>query len=77
MPPSNTPTTLHIPFTAYVLQNAVAEHKATWSEDYARDFIDVYLKEIKKQEGIQEPSTFSGESHCSALSKTHISTLDI
>jgi hypothetical protein len=56
-----------------VLQAAVAEHKATWYEDYPRDFIDVYLKEVKKQETGQEPSTFSGKSHYPVLSTPQIS----
>jgi hypothetical protein len=36
----------------------VAEHKATYSEEYVRDFIDVYLKEMNKQDIQKLP--FSG-----------------
>jgi hypothetical protein len=61
----------------YLLQEAVAEHKATYSEDYIRDFIDVYLKEMKTRENTQEPSTFSGESYFPVLSESHISVPDI
>jgi hypothetical protein len=43
------------------LQEAVKEHKATFSDDYKRDFIDVYLKEIKEQEKTEGISSFSGE----------------
>jgi hypothetical protein len=52
----------------YLLQEAVTEHKATYSEDYTRDFIDVYLKEMKKRENTKETSTFSGESRSPVLS---------
>jgi len=52
----------------FLLQEAVTEHKATYSEDHMRDFIDVYLKEMKKREKTEESSSFSGESHCPALS---------
>jgi hypothetical protein len=61
----------------YLLQEAVAEHKETYSEDYTRDFIDAYLKEMKKQENTQEPSTFFGECHFLVLPKNHISAPDI
>jgi hypothetical protein len=47
----------------YFLQEAVAQHKATYSDDHVRDFIDVYLKEMKKRGKTEEISSFSGESH--------------
>jgi hypothetical protein len=47
----------------YLLQDAVAEHKETYSEDHTRDFIDAYIKEMKKREETEETSSFSGESH--------------
>lgn len=40
-------------------RNEIAEHKRTMSEEYDRDFIDTYLKKIKKLEGSAEP-VFSG-----------------
>jgi len=43
------------------VKKAVTEHKATYSDDYARDFIDVYLKEMKKREKPEEISSFSDE----------------
>jgi len=46
----------------YFLQKAVTEHKATYSDDHARDFIDIYLKEMKKREKTGENSFLSGES---------------
>jgi hypothetical protein len=45
----------------YFLQKAVTEHKATYSDDHTRDFIDIYLKEMKKGEKTEEISSFSGE----------------
>ena len=56
----------------YFLQKAVTEHKATYSEDHARDYIDIYLKEMKKREKIEEISSFSGESSFLVLSFSHI-----
>ena len=56
----------------YFLQKAVPEHKATYSDDHARDFIDIYLKEMKKREKTDEISSFSGESSLLVLSVTHI-----
>jgi hypothetical protein len=50
------------------LQKAVTEHKATYSDDHAQDFIDVYLKEMKKREKSDEISSFSGESSFLLLS---------
>jgi len=55
----------------YFLQKAVTEHKATYSDDHARDFIDVYLKEMKKWEKTEEISSFSGESNFLVLSVSH------
>ena len=52
----------------YFLQKAENEHKATYSDDHARDFIDVYLKEMKKREKTEEISSFSGESNFLVLS---------
>jgi hypothetical protein len=43
-----------------MLQEAVMEHKRTYSDDYMRDFIDVFLKEMKRQEKTQESHSFSG-----------------
>ena len=56
----------------YFLQKAVTEHKATYSDDHARDFIDVYLKEMKKREETGEISSFSGKSSFPLLSVSHI-----
>jgi hypothetical protein len=56
----------------YFLQDAVAEHVATYSDDYMRDFIDVYLKEMKKDGKTEENSSFSGESSFLVLSVSHI-----
>jgi len=55
----------------YFLQKAINEHKSTYSDDYARDFIDVYLKEMKKREKTEEMSSFSGESNFLVLSVCH------
>jgi hypothetical protein len=52
-------------------QKAVTEHKATYSDDHERSFIDVYLKEMKKREKTEEISTFSGESNFLVLSVSH------
>jgi hypothetical protein len=41
---------LHCMTIRYFLQKTVHEHKATYSDDHAWDFIDVYLKEMKKRE---------------------------
>jgi len=54
----------------YFLQKAATEHKATYSDDHTRDFIDVYLKELKKREETKEMSSFSGESSFLVLSVT-------
>jgi len=43
------------------MEEAITEHKATYSDDYARDFIDIYLKEKKKREKPEEISSFSDE----------------
>jgi hypothetical protein len=43
------------------LQEAIKQHKVTYSDDYERDFMDVYLKEMKKLENPEETSSFSGE----------------
>jgi len=56
----------------YFLQKALDEHKATYSDDHERDFIDVYLKEMKKREKTEELSFFSGESSFLVLSVSHI-----
>jgi len=56
----------------YFLQKALAEHKATYSDDHERDFIDVYLKEMKQREKTEEISSFSGESSFLVLSVSHI-----
>jgi hypothetical protein len=56
----------------YFLQNAVTEHKETYSDDHTRDFIDVYLKEMKKREKTEEMSSFSGESSFLVLSVTYM-----
>lgn len=56
----------------YFLQDAVAEHIATYSDDHMRDFIDVYLKEMKKDGKTEENSSFSGESSFLVLSVSHI-----
>jgi hypothetical protein len=37
-------------------QEAIREHKRTLDENEPRDFIDVYLKEIKKNDGINHAS---------------------
>jgi len=58
----------------YLLQKAVTEHKATYSDDHMRDFIDIYLKEMKKQEKTGGISSFSGESSFLVLSVSHIYT---
>ena len=58
----------------YLLQEAVTEHKATYSDDHMRDFIDIYLKEMKKQEKTGGISSFSGESSFLVLSVSHIYT---
>ncbi|PNF32313.1 hypothetical protein B7P43_G16248 [Cryptotermes secundus] len=42
------------------IKEAVTEHKATYSEEHMRDFIDVYLKEMSTQK-TQEASFFSEE----------------
>ena len=56
----------------YFLQKALTEHKATYSDDHTRDFIDIYLKEMKKREKTGEMSFFSGESSFLVLSVSHI-----
>lgn len=56
----------------YFLQDAVAEHIATYSDDYMRDFIDVYLKEMKEHGKTEENSSFSGESSFLVLSVTYM-----
>jgi len=43
------------------VEKAVTEHKATYSDDHTRDFIDIYLKEMKKREKTGEISSFSDE----------------
>jgi len=58
----------------YLLQEAVTEHKATYSDDHMRDFIDIYLKELKKWEKTGGISSFSGESSFLVLSVSHIYT---
>ena len=58
----------------YLLQKAVTERKATYSDDHAWDFIDIYLKEMKKREKTGEISSFSGESSFLLLSVSHIYT---
>jgi hypothetical protein len=42
-----------------IFTGAVEEHKSTYSEDYQRDFIDVFLKEIKECKDTD--SAFFGE----------------
>jgi hypothetical protein len=58
----------------YVLQKAVTEQQATYSDDHTRGFIDVYIKEMKKGEKTEEISSFSGESSFLVLSVSHIYT---
>ncbi|KDR03601.1 putative cytochrome P450 304a1 [Zootermopsis nevadensis] len=41
------------------MEEAVMEHKATYSEDYTRDFIDIFLKEMKRRAETAEHSSFS------------------
>ncbi|XP_021941664.1 probable cytochrome P450 304a1 [Zootermopsis nevadensis] len=43
------------------MEEAVMEHKATYSEDYTRDFIDIFLKEMKRRAETAEHSSFSEE----------------
>jgi len=43
------------------VENAITEHKATYSDDHARDFIDIYIKEMMKREKTEEISSFSDE----------------
>jgi len=43
------------------MEKAVTEHKETYSDDHTRDFIDIYLKEMKKREKTEEMSSFSDE----------------
>jgi hypothetical protein len=56
----------------YFLQKSLTEHKETYSDDHARDFMDVYLKEMKKREKTGEISTFTGESSFLVPSVSHI-----
>jgi len=56
----------------YFLQKAVTEHKATYADDHAQDYIDIYLKEMKKREKTEEISSFSCESSFLVLSVSHI-----
>jgi transcription elongation factor Elf1 len=50
-----------------MLQEAVLAHKGTYSDDYMRDFIDIYLKEMKMQQKTGDASSFSGGFHCLVL----------
>jgi hypothetical protein len=52
---------VHCMTIRYFLQKAVTEHKATYSDDHTQDFIDIYLKEMKKWEKTEETSSFSRE----------------
>ena len=61
----------HCMTIGYFLQKAVTEHKATYSDDHTRDFIDIYLKEMKKREKTEEISFFSGKSSFLVLSVTY------
>ena len=45
----------------YYFQNTVEEHKRRFSEDLMRDFIDIYLKEMKENENNPDGSPFSGK----------------
>ena len=38
----------------------IREHEETYNENNIRDFIDVYLQEIKKQNNNKVDSSFSG-----------------
>ena len=62
----------HCMTISYFLQKAITEHKATYSDDHMRDFIDVYLKEMKEREKTEEISSFSGESSFLVTSACHI-----
>jgi hypothetical protein len=44
----------------HLLQETVTEHIVTYSDNHMRDFIDVYLKEMKQQNP-QKPPFFFGE----------------
>lgn len=43
------------------IKNSINEHKKTYSEDHIRDFIDMYLKEMKAHENDPSGSPFSEE----------------
>jgi hypothetical protein len=43
-----------------LFQEAIREHAKTLDENESRDFIDVYLKEMKKNDGINNTS-FTGK----------------
>ena len=62
----------HCMTISYFLQNAITEHKATYSDDHTRDFIDIYLKEMKKLEIAEDISSFSGESSVLLTSASHV-----
>jgi hypothetical protein len=47
-------------FNFVPFQEAVREHAKTLDENESRDFIDVYLKEMKKNDGINNAS-FTGK----------------
>ncbi|XP_049815469.1 probable cytochrome P450 304a1 [Schistocerca nitens] len=43
------------------LEQSIEEHKKTYSDEYMRDFIDSYLREIEEREKIGEPTAFTSE----------------
>ncbi|KAJ9573737.1 hypothetical protein L9F63_008861 [Diploptera punctata] len=43
------------------IKKAVEEHKRTYSDDHIRDFIDIYLREMKENENNPEGSPFTEE----------------
>jgi hypothetical protein len=49
----------------FSFQQAIREHAQTLDENESRDFIDVYLKEMKKNDGINNTS-FTGK-YCGIL----------
>jgi len=42
------------------IQNSIDEHKSTYQEDNMRDFLDVFIREMKTREN-DENSTFTGQ----------------
>lgn len=50
----------YLTYSCLPFQEAIREHASTLDENESRDFIDVYLKEMKKNDGINNTS-FTGK----------------